>query len=732
MAYEDRVEPVVYTCIAEEAKRVFLEHEGNDPALARALALRAVVETCPIVPEDDAGLLGGEDPFFFNLMLPALQADRHSREGQRMPDERCERLRAASAFYATCFEGHITPGLAYVLGQGIAGLRARIELAENSANAAGALSREQNRYYTAALHSCESVLLYAKRLRAAAQDAATRCEDPNAADRLRRMAVVLDRVPEYPATTLEEALQAYWIVYCLVTLEMGGCMPGGGLGLGRLDQFLYPYFRRDIDTGVLTRVSALERLEQFLLAFRHVDYYTPHQLFTPGSQASLGGVTPSGADASNELTELIMEASLRIAMPTPYISLRLHREAPDRYWHAAAAYVLGGLGFPIVNDAVLIPAFLRHGRTITDARDYICSCCYENTIPGREAFHPNAAYLNLPLVLELALNRGRSLLSGDLLGCEAPDITAITSFDGVLAAMRMQLDYICDCLVDVVHAADRSHMENRRYPLMSLFIDDCIAKGADVCAGGARYNLTGCIASGLPNVVNSLAALRDVVFEQQRFTLAEITAALARDFDGCEEIRRALLRAPKWGNGDERTDRLAAWLTEALYDNLSRHVNPRGGRWQLALYSFVANHGLGGAVGASADGRAAREALTRNLNPTWGTDRLGPTAVLRSLSEIDFTCVPNGSSLDLRFDPGLFRFGAARDAFVGFLKGFVELGAMEMQITMADTETLLAARERPLDYPHLMVRVAGYSARFVDLSTAEQEEIIGRTMQGFG
>jgi formate C-acetyltransferase len=715
MGYEDRREPPEYTRLAEAAREVFLREEAADPALARARALRHVVDHCPVTLEADALLVGGEDPFFFNLLLPALQADRHSRRGGELGEPEARRLREAGLYYAACFEGHIAPGLDDVLSQGIRGLLWRIE---------DRLAAERRReepdaaklgFRQACRESCEAVLAYARRLAETARAAGREAE-----------AAILDRVPEQPARTLHEALQSYWVVYCLVTLEMGGCCPGGGLGLGRPDQYLYPYYAADLAAGRLTRDEALELLEIFLLGFRHVDYYTGHQIFTPGSHGSLGGVTPAGLDASNELTELIMEASLRIAMPAPYLSVRLHRDAPQRAGEAAATYLAGGLGFPVVNDEALIPAFLRHGRSLEDARDYICSCCYENTIPGREAFHPNGCYLNLPFVLELALNEGRSLVTGEQLGPRTP---TAQSFEDVLAAFEAQLTHVADRLVGLVNEADARHCEGRRYPLMSCFMDACIERGEDVCSGGALYNLTGCIVAGLPNVVNSLAAIRQRVFVEGRVGLDELRAALTADFAGYEGLRRELLTARKWGNGDAGVDDLATFVTEALYERFAPRVNARGGRWQLALYSFVANHGLGAVVGASADGRGARESLTRNLNPSWGTDRDGPTSVLRSLSAIDFTKFPDGTSLDLVFDPGPLASEAGRRKFAGFLKGFVDLGVMQMQISMVDAQTLLDARENPAQYPHLMVKVAGYSARFVDLSEQEMDELIGRTVQ---
>ncbi|MCJ7550019.1 MAG: hypothetical protein MUQ30_10095 [Anaerolineae bacterium] len=729
MAYEDRPLPQLYEALAESTEQVYLEHEPIDSALARAQALMHVVENAPVTLAKDTGLLGGEDPFLYNLMYGALRADRYGRISSHAPDEASERLLRASVFYGPCFEGHITPGLEFVLGQGIAGLRARIVEAKANLEASGSPDLEKCRWYDATLLSCDAVLAYAERYRQAALRLADETADGDWALELRQGADMLSRVPAQPAQTFAEALQAYWIVYILVTVEMGGCMPGGGLGLGRPDQFLYPYYRRDIEDETLTRGQALMWLERFLLCFRHVDYHTNHQVYTPGSQGSLGGVTPSGLDASSELTELIMEASLRIAMPAPYLSLRLHKYAPERYWQAAAAYVAGGLGFPIVNDEVLIPAFLRHGRSLGDARDYICSCCYENTIPGREAFNPNGTYLNLPFVLELALNNGHSELTGTTLALATAPNGDFETFDAVLDAFRRQLGFVTDRLVEMVNRADAAHTAARRYPLMSIFIDDCIARGQDVCAGGARYNLTGCIVSGLPNVVNSLASIQHCVFEEKTVTMAELLEALRSNFSHAGTLRQKLLAAPKWGNGDSRVDGLARWVTDLVYANLAPHRNARGGRWQAALYTFVANHHLGSVVGASADGRPAGESLTRNLNPSWGTDRKGPTAVLQSLSAIDFTRFPDGCSLDLRFDPTPFDSAEGRDIFAGFLKSFVDLGVMQMQISMVDTQTLLEARAHPERWVNLMVKVAGYSARFVDLSEQEKDEIIARTTQ---
>jgi pyruvate formate-lyase/glycerol dehydratase family glycyl radical enzyme len=731
MGYEKRTEPPEYTRLAEEVKQVYLEFEKVDPALARAKALYYVVEHCEIKIDDDSLLVGGEVPFFYNLMLPALSADHFSVVRDQAFGETGQQLRAGGVFSGPCFDGHITPGLEYILAQGISGIRKRVEEYRRLSLAAGKVDKETEYFYEAARLSCDAVSLYSRRYQQELDRLSQIEPDAARAEKLRQAAQILRRVPEHPATTLREALQAYWLVYILVTLEMGGANPGGGLGLGRPDQYLYPYYARDLHQGRLDRAQAMELMEHFLLSFCHVDYYTPHQVYTTGSQACLGGVTPTGSDAFNELTELILEASLRIDMPTPYISLRLYRQAPERFWQVAANYITSGLGFPVVNDEVLIPAMLRHERSLGDARDYICSCCYEHTIPGREAFHPSCIFINLPMLLELALHQGRSLLKGEQVGPVTSTAGEGMTFEDLLAVFRQQIKYAIERIVTATNQADQAHCTYRRYPLMSLFIDDCLAKSKDVCSGGARYNLTGCVVGGLPNVVNSLAAIRQLVFETKTISMEDLLAALKDNFVGYEKIRQQLLAAPKWGNDDRRVDDMAGTINEWLYTELAPHRNARGGRWQLALYTFVANHWMGEVLGASADGRPARQILTRNMNPTWGTDRLGPTAVLNSLSRIDFTTSPDGSSLDLRFDPAMFQSAELRRTFIGFLKAFVELGVMEMQISVADTESLLDAQTHPERYPHLMVRVAGYSARFVDLARQEQDEIIGRSMQRY-
>ncbi len=580
MGYETLSIPPQYQALAESTKQVFLEYEPIDPSLARAKALMVVVENAPISLTKDTGLLGGEDPFFFNLMYDTLRADRYGHFASHGTDKAAEKLLQASVFYGPCFEGHITPGLDYILAQGIHGLRARISEAKGILNTSGTTHAEKNHWYDATLIACDAVLIYADRYRQAALLQADATSDQEWKSALREGAELLRFVPEHPAQTFVQALQSYWIVYCLVTLEMGGCMPGGGLGLGRPDQYLTPYFQRDIENGILSREEALMWLERFLLCFRHVDYYTHHQVYTPGSQASLGGVTPSGIDASNTLTELIMEASLRIAMPAPYLSLRLHKDAPERYWQAASAYVAGGLGFPIVNDEVLIPAFLRHGRALGDARDYICSCCYENTIPGREAFNPNGTYLNLPYILELTLNNGISQLTGEPLALAVMPSSDFETFDSLLQAFRKQLEFVINGMVGMVNRADAAHATSRRYPLMSVFIDDCIANGKDVCAGGARYNLTGCIVAGLPNVVNSLAAIQHCVFEEQYLSIKELREILRSNFEHQDALRQKLLAAPKWGNGEHRVDQIARWLTDLLYTNLA--AASQCTRWALA------------------------------------------------------------------------------------------------------------------------------------------------------
>lgn len=719
MAYENPPRPQLYDNISELAKNIIHANQEESPAIARALALRAVIEKAPIELDENSIFLGGENPFFYNLMHQALTSDAYGSTWYSLMTDMDKKRNDVFLISFPCFDGHITPGCSFILSQGTTGLRFRVSEQLENARSQGEASIIG--FYEGMLLSLDNIEYFAEAL----ADAAMKGTNPE----LMKSADILRRVPKGPAQTYREALQAYWIIHVLITLEMGGCMPGGGIGLGRPDQYLYPYYENDIKSGLITRDEALEYTELFLLNFSHNDYYTTHQIYTPGTQGSLCGITPTGSDATNDLSLLFMEVSLRIQMPAPYLSIRLNKRMSDASYQAAANYITGGLGFPVVNDEVLIPAFLRHGRSLYDANDYICSCCYENTIPGREAFNPNSFYFNLSMLLEALLNNGCSIKSGERLISSDVDLSTMNSFESLLDAYLVIMETVLRETIEMARRAEAHLMSRRAYPLMSLFMEDCIAKGRDINNGGSRYNMTGIIVSAIPNIVNSLAAIREVVYNQKVINLTELAAALRYNFEGYENLRLLLKKAPKWGNGNQDVDHLATIITDHLYEVARRETNPRGGRYQLALYSFVANVPMGERMGASADGRLSGEILTRNLNPTWGTDRNGPTEVLRSLSAIDMTKFPNGTSLDLRFDPTPFETQEGRDKFAGFLKGMVELKVMQMQISFVNTETLIKAKANPEKYPNLMVKVAGYSARFADLSEIEKNELIGRSSQ---
>ena len=478
MYYDESPEPAEYTAIARKAADILKEHENQSPALARAKALNCVVSEAPAEIEENCIFVGGENPFFYNLMLPALQEDKVSKEyGSLFSDLERKRFRVMM-LASPWFAGHITPGCDQILLLGTDGFRMRINeqlenLRRTSPDSLSVL------WYEAALLSMDNVDAYAKKLR----DACQKYHEETGNAEFGRCAAILERVPQKPAATFREALQSYWIVHVLITLEMGGCTPGGGIGMGRPDQYLYPFYAKDIENGTLTREQALEYMELFLLNFTHNDYHTNHKICTPGTQGSLCGVTPSGQDAFNELSELIMEASARIQMPGPYISIRLNKKMSKRAIRTAANFITGGLGFPVVNDEVLIPAFLKHGRSLHDANDYICSCCYENTIPGRESFNPSTSWINSAILLELLLNGGKSILSGEEL-CYGQPPPEYKTFDELLAAYVALMKKVMADNIEVCTRTDNAMIGNRAYPLMSVFIDDCIASGLDIIDGG--------------------------------------------------------------------------------------------------------------------------------------------------------------------------------------------------------------------------------------------------------
>jgi pyruvate formate-lyase/glycerol dehydratase family glycyl radical enzyme len=452
--------------------------------------------------------------------------------------------------------------------------------------------------------------------------------------------------------------------------------------------------------------------------------------FPIGFNIVLGGQLPAGGDATNFLSTMCLRAQADLALTQPNLSIRIHAHSPQDFLMAAASVISRGSGMPqVFNDEVIIPAQLGRGIAPDDALNYAVVGCVELSTPGKALGWSDAAMFNLARLVELTLFGGQDPASGRQIGLETPPLDQMTSFEEFEAAYDRQLAHFVPLMVKGCNIVDGVHAEVLPSPLLSLVIDDCIERGLDVTAGGAHYNYSGAQGVQVANVADSLAVVRQAVFEERWLAAGELLDALRRDYEGHETLRQRLLhRIPKYGNDDDRVDGLARRWADRYSELVARYPTLRGGVYQPGFYTVSAHVPMGAAVGATPDGRRAGQPLADGgLSPSAGQDRKGPTAVLRSVSKINLKLASNGTLLNMKFLPAFFDGERALEKFVALLRGFSRLRIPHVQFNVVSAATLREAQAHPEKYRHLVVRVAGYSAYFTELDRDLQDEIIRRT-----
>ena len=452
--------------------------------------------------------------------------------------------------------------------------------------------------------------------------------------------------------------------------------------------------------------------------------------FPIGFNVALGGRLADGRDATNVLSYMCLRAQAVLGLTQPNLSIRIHRDSPQAFLLAASEVIRRGSGMPqVFNDEVIVPGQIARGVTPGDALGYAVVGCVELSIPAKALGWSDASMFNMVRVLEWTLFGGRDPQSGAQVGPHTPRLDEMGTYAELEAAYEAQLAFFCALMVRGCNVVDALHAEMLPSPLLSCVMDDCIARGLDVTAGGARYNFSGVQGVQIANVADSLAAVREAVFEQGWVRASELLEALRADYCGHESLRQRLLsEAPKYGNDDKGVDALAAKWAARFGDLVTQHQNVRGGIYQPGFYTVSAHMPMGAHVGATPDGRRAGQPLADGgLSPVAGRDRRGPTAMLRSVSRIDLAQASNGTLLNMKFLPAFFEEGEARERFVSLLRGFCALQIPHVQFNVVSAETLRQAQARPDAYRHLVVRVAGYSAYFHELDRGLQDEIIRRT-----
>jgi pyruvate formate-lyase/glycerol dehydratase family glycyl radical enzyme len=538
-----------------------------------------------------------------------------------------------------------------------------------------------------------------------------------------------------PAQSFHEAVQAIWFLFVILHMESNA----SSFSPGRMDEFLHPYYKRDIYLGKLNNEEALEIIECLWLKFNEIVYLrNSHSAkffagFPIGFNIAIGGQDENGNDFSNELSFLFLKAQEHLGLPQPNLSVRLNKKTSEQLLKESIKVVAKGSGMPqFFNDESVISSMMGLGIKERDARDYAIVGCVELTTQGNNLGWSDAAMFNLNKVLELTLNSGKCLITKNSLAPDLGNLTTYGKYEDLEEAFAKQIDYFIDKMILACEQVEKAHIDVLPSPFLSSVIDDCIEKGMDVTAGGAVYNLSGIQMIQIANLADSLAAIKLLVYDEKRISKEDLLKSIQNNFEGYEVIRAMLLnRAPKYGNDIEWVDEIGAKWARYFNGKLKSHTNYRGGIYHTGMYTVSAHVPMGENVGASPDGRYAKAPLADGgMSPVYGRDIAGPTAVLKSVSKLDNNLTTNGGLLNMKFLPEFFKNEAGIDKFSKFLRTFVDLEIPHIQFNVLRKEDLLAAQKNPENYRSLTVRVAGYTAYFTELAGELQNEIIARTSYG--
>ena len=677
--------------------------------------------------------------------------------------------------------GHVTVKYEEVLAIGYKGIidKARAEL-EKCQVGDGNYAKKSH-FLNAVIVSCQAVIEYAERYAELASQMAAECTDPVRKQELLQISENCSRVPANGATSFYEACQSFWFVQQLLQVESSG----HSISPGRFDQYMYPYYKADIDKGVITREAAQELLDCIWVKLNDLNKvrdaasaegFAGYSLF---QNLIVGGQDKYGNDVTNDLSVMCILASMHVHLPMPSLSIRVWNGSPHELLIKAAELTRTGIGLPAYyNDEVIIPALQNRGLTLEDAREYNIIGCVEPQKAGKTDGWHDAAFFNMCRPLELVFSNGMD--KGELVGIQTGDVTKMTTFEEFFDAYKKQMEYCISLMVNADNAIDVAHSERVPLPYESCMVDDCLSRGLSVQEGGAVYNFTGPHGFGIANMADSLYAIRKLVYEDKKVSMEEYKQALAWNYDkgldqqsvsdmsemilkGMQdagmavntdtakavlqtvmrlkpteeqlrrftEIHHMIDEVPKFGNAIDDVDYFARDVAYTYSRPLQKYMNPRGGHYQAGLYPVSANVPLGGQTGATPDGRYAHTPVADGVSPTAGKDVKGPTAAATSVSRLDHFIVSNGTLFNQKFHPSALAGREGLEKFVALIRTFFDQKGMHMQFNVVDRETLLDAQKHPENYAHLVVRVAGYSALFTTLSRSLQDDIIRRTEQGF-
>ena len=579
--------------------------------------------------------------------------------------------------------------------------------------------------------SCDAAILFAERHAELAEQMAASEQRPQRKAELLHIAEVCRWVPAHAPRNLWEAIQMYWFVHLGTVTELNGW---DSMNPGHIDQHLYPFYEQGIADGTLTRDKAKELLSCLWIKFNNQP--APPKVgvtalesgtYNDFTNINIGGIDRDGNSAVNELSYMILEIQEELHELQPGLSIHIASETPDDFLLEGIRVIRQGHGYPSVfNPDTYVQELVREGKSLADAREGGCSGCIEVGAFGKEAYLLTG-YLNTPKILEITLNNGIDPETGKRLGLQTGDARAFESFDALYEAWRQQMIYFVNLKLAVNNYIERMFSLYAPATFLSLYIDDCIEKGKDYYSGGARYNTTYIQCTGLGTITDSLAALKKHVFEDHRYTMDEVLEACAHNWDGQEKMRQYIRNhTPFFGNDDTYADQIALRVYNDLVEAIEGRPNTRGGRTYLNMLSTTCHNYFGSVCGATPNGRMAHFAISDGTSPAHGSDTHGPTAVIKSLGKLDQT-KSGGTLLNVRLVPSLLKTRDDQRKLASLIRAYFKFGGHHIQFNIVDTATLRDAQQHPDDYRDLLVRVAGYSDYFNDMTEQLQNEIIART-----
>ena len=580
---------------------------------------------------------------------------------------------------------------------------------------------------------CDAMIRYAERYAERLEELAAEEKDPVRKKELEKMAMICRRVPAHAPTTVHEALQHYWFIHLGVVTELN---PWDSFNPGRLDQSLYPLYKKQLEEGTVTQEEVYEMLQSFWVKFNN--HPSPPKVgvtaeesntYTDFCLINVGGVKEDGSDGVNEMSYILLDVIREMRLLQPSSMIQVSKKNPDRFIRAAVEIIKTGFGQPSVfNTDALVQEMLRAGKDVRDARNGGCSGCVETGAFGTEAYILTG-YFNLPKILELTLNDGFDKRTGKQIGLKTGTATDYRTYEELFAAYKAQVQHFMRIKLTGNNIIERIFMKYMPVPFLSVLIEDCIRNGKDYMCGGARYNSSYVQGVGLGSITDMLTALRYHVYDKKTIAMETMEKALANDFKGFEELQYQLVyHTPKYGNDDDYADEQEVQVFDMYYDVLSGHKSPRGADYRVNMLPTTCHVYFGKVTGATPDGRNAWKVLSEGISPVQGADTNGPTAVIRSAAKIDHIKT-GGTLLNQKFTPSLLSTEDGCNNLVHLIRAYFRMDGHHIQFNVVDADTLREAQKHPEDYRDLIVRVAGYSDYFNDLGEDLQNEIICRTEQ---